>query len=183
MSEDTSLTTGAPWHGTQMKPDIFEPFTAEWAGRAAKNQCWLFQRQQQTIFTEGADRQYAVPYSGGAYWGGGFQRRFWINEGIGTLMFRCYYTEHYVASGVLAATLRIGHGPVGDWSIAGTSDATWDSSGWKNLLIYLDPDWHKDSASLDHAWLSMLTYMEPLVPGEDCEMRFSYLSLTGFPRT
>jgi hypothetical protein len=140
MSGNISLTADG-WHGTQMKPDLFEPVTAEWAGRAAMNAGWLFARQQQAIFTEGQERQHVFETPAFMFQQV-FRRRFWLNEGLGT--FKLTFCANVGAPElILSGTLTQGfaHG----WADVGTCDGTYTTSGWKALTIYTDPDWHKDA--------------------------------------
>ena len=147
MSSDISLTTGS-WYGTQMKPDLFDPATAEWAGRVAEDAAWLFARQGQTIFVEGLNEGFTVVYdlyhtpSTGEVV---LLRDFWLNESAGTLVhrFQINFDGAYTDLVVFAATLWVGKG--GGWRRIGTTDwATTTSSAPTPVTITmnLDPDWY-----------------------------------------
>lgn len=185
MSSDISLT-GEDWHGTQMKPDMFEPVTAEWAGRVSKNAGWLFARQQQTIFCDGLDRQfhYDVPYNQSFYFERVQTRMFWLNEVFGTavVQYNLVFGDD-VDLVVVQATLFMGFG--NQWQAVGTSDGTYTGGGWKSLTMLLDPDWHKDQNYLvrnkEYGRLIIRCALEESTVDE--ELVFQNLSLTMFPRT
>jgi hypothetical protein len=181
MSEDTSLTTGAPWHGTQMKPDIFEPVTAEWAGRAAKNTCYLFQRQQQTLFCDGYDRGYTINVSDPVAWVVAFSRQFWMNEVFGTLALRYYFNRDLTSYAVVAGTFKVGHGA--DRVTVGTFDGTYTTGGMKTGWMYLADDWYKEHGCYDYGQLTIRAYIVPVESGVPASIRFTYLSLAGWPRS
>ena len=132
MSGNISLTSEV-WHGTQMKPDMYEPATSEWAVRAAQNAGWLFERQQQVIFGEGLERWYQIETPAMTY-EQLFRRRFWLNEVFGMFYFRFYF-ELLGAESYVAATMSYGWDHTA-WAPIGTADATYSSSGWKTLTVY-----------------------------------------------
>lgn len=178
MSDNISLTAES-WYGTQMKPDIFEPATAEWAGRTAKNAGWLFARQQQVLFDDGLDRAWSytnqyLPFQ----WF--FRRRFWLNEIYGTFLFHF----NLEMSGdtdlaVVQGTLTEGYG--NGWDVLGTCEGSYVSGGWKTLWIYTDPDWHKSTIDRDYGSLLIRCSLDGLAQGK--EAIFRYMSFTGFTRT
>ena len=176
MSGDISLTSGA-FYGTQMKPDIFEPATAEWAGRAAMNAGWLFARQQQEVFAEGKHDAHSIEYSA-AVTQQAFSRRFWLNEGCGTLVFRYNLTSNADLA-VVSATCQVGDD--GGFAVIGTSDGGSHTTvgSWGNLTIRFDPDWNKTELT-DYGWLTVRCYSEGDTPRT---VTFNYSALSAFPRT
>ncbi|MBU8871389.1 MAG: hypothetical protein KOO60_11045 [Gemmatimonadales bacterium] len=181
MSSDISLT-GEDWHGTQMKPDIFEPVTAEWAGRVAKNAGWLFARQQQTIFADGADRSLRYDDQTPLFQVI-FNRRFWLNEVVGTFVLS-FDLEYYETSPVVVqGTLFMGYG--NGWLELGTCEGSYTTEGRKSLTIYLGRDWHKDQNYLvrnkEYGWLQVRCSTDGADPDKYAD--FKWFSLVGFPRT
>lgn len=132
MSGHISLTAENTFYGTQMKPDIYEPATAEWAGRAAMNAGWLFERQQQVLFSESKLESYHVETPEETLQQV-FRRRFWLNEMFGTYSLRTNLTVPIEV--VLSATLSYGFANM-VWLPIGTAEGTYVSSGWKALAIH-----------------------------------------------
>jgi len=175
---DVANTAGS-WYGTQMKPDIFEPATAEWAGRAAKNTGWLFARQGQTIFARGNESSFIyddeyLPFQEA------LRCKFWLNEVWGTFTFRfCLELSAATDLLVVRGTIRQDFGGV-FFSNLGTFEGSHTTEGWKKHLVYANPDWFKDSSqSIGDFRLSCS--LNGLSTGK--EARFAYISLAGFPRT
>lgn len=172
MSENISLTAEG-YHGTQMKPDMFEAATAEWAGRVAKNAGWLFAHQQQVLFNDGSGRlQIFDEYYSSFYQL--FGRRFWFNEVFGTAIFRFNISLHEDTD------LLVVQGTLAFGGVIGTCEGSYVSGGWKTLTMYLDPDWHNGTVNTGYANLVVRCSIWGLLTKEAI---FSYCSLTGMPRT
>jgi hypothetical protein len=178
MSGNISLTTEDMFYGTQMKPDIYEPATAEWAGRTAMNTGWLFERQQQVIFGDGNDRTliFETPVVG---FDQVFRRRFWLNEVAGTF-YLLFHVDISATDLVLAGTIRQGYG--WGWTTVGTGVGTWTTSGWKSLTIYTDPDWHKDAPGHELERYGELN-LRGIVTPSGGDVRFRWFALSALPRS
>lgn len=177
MSEHIKLTGGvASLCGTQMKPELFEPATAEWAGRVAKNAEWLFPRQQQVLFSHAKSQEMHVDLN--PWWTQLSNHRFWMNEVFGTFALRFYLSIVVANDVVIAGSLFMGRDET--WTLAGGDEATYTSGGWKTLSILPGPDWNMDdSVGSWYGWLRLRGYSDD----DDVNADFSFLSLTGLPRT
>jgi hypothetical protein len=179
MSDNTSLTSEA-YYGTQMKPDAYEPATAEWFGRLTADQCWTFARQQQVLFVDPLHRTYDLlpPYEDVFYTI--FERNVWLNEVFGTLgfTFNFYKTTVEDTAVAITATLTL-RGPD---TVIGTAEGTYTTAGWKSLTIPLDADWHKtDLDNYGRLRVHACGYdTDPL--GTVTLVRLNYCQLRGLPR-
>lgn len=173
MADDIGLT-GENWYGTQMKPDLWEPATAEWAGRLAMNAGWLFEQQQQTIWGEDEQREHVLE-TGDDQFHQAFYRRFWLNEVIGTVRFRFYLVRELET--VIRATLY--HGASGQDGV----EATYTTDGDKALTFELDEDWYisqVDPPEFNFASLRVHIRMPDAEPPPNAW--FTRMRLEGHPR-
>ena len=174
MSQNISLTA-ENWYGTQMKPDIYEPATAEWAGRGAMNAGWLFYRQQQALFSESKLDRYYIETPEETFQQV-FQRRFWLNELFGEFVLITLLAVE-AAETVLSGTLSFGFANTAKYPI-GAFDGTYTTSGWKGLYLYVDEPngWRIH----EEAYGQLCLYAKNTGGGKSC--RLSYCSFTGLPR-
>lgn len=150
MSEHGSLTGNDTWYGTQMKPEVFEPFTAEWAGRLVHDADWLFQRQNRLIYSDGYDTQYYLQRTEFS-WALAEWRFFWLPEVFGTITWAVLLTnptdgQDRADETVFAATLQLLCKGV-TYDLAVTPAATWstpsggEATYWR-MKMTPDPDWN-----------------------------------------
>uniref|UniRef100_A0A6M3IVL5 Uncharacterized protein n=2 Tax=viral metagenome TaxID=1070528 RepID=A0A6M3IVL5_9ZZZZ len=179
MSEDFDLdvtNTAGSWYGTQMKPEIFEPFTAEWGGRIAKNAGWLFARQDEVIFAEGRERSRDFAPSQTIFYDL-FTYHLWVKDVHGTFTFR-YYVDPYNADLVRTKAQLISGG-----NVIGTQAATGHHTGeeWASLVIIPARDWYR-LGTRSAGKLTLQAYAEPTVSG-GWGAYFTLCSFSATPRT
>lgn len=187
MSEDFDLdvtNTAGSWYGTQMKPEIFEPFTAEWGGRVAKNAGWLFARQQQHIFSRSENSHFIYPWTSD-HFHKIFSQRFWLPEVVGTLKYGFYL--QFIDNGlgdanllVVNATLWNGYGNGYSW--LGATEATYTTDGDKVLTLTFDPNWSHGNIR-KYAWLRVYAYISGEGQAEEWEVRMQRFRCWAEPRT
>jgi hypothetical protein len=195
MSEHGSLTGNDTWYGTQMKPEMFEPFTAEWGGRLVHDTDWLFQRQMRLIYSDGYNREYAFQQTGFA-WNFMEIRYFWLPEVFGTFTWAAYLRNpesSQDAATLFAVAATLWTYALGGYDvIATTVGATWTPSEgdatYFTLKLLPDPDWHAlevfPGANNRYACLRVLGIIgADFGAGHPHWITLQNLSLRGDPRT
>jgi len=99
--------SSAAFTGTQMRPDLFEPVTADWAGKVADNCGWLAHNWRHTFIRSDEPDEF-VCYAASGY--SVFNSLAYYPQGIATVYvgFHLYSDEGFAGDVTFSATCTIG---------------------------------------------------------------------------